>query len=309
MATVRVLVGLPGSGKSTYANELRKIGWMINSSDAIREELYGTAEVQSHNDEIFNAMYRRTVNGIVADLDVVYDATNVSSKRRAALLKHFKSNRAIPKDTRYEVVVIATPYTECLKRNLARERHVPAKVILSMMKRFEMPAEWEGWDEIRVYGNDSLESITKAIEFMTMAEEVPHDNPHHTLTIGHHMQKAYALYTTQEKNFDYAVSQAILWHDISKPYCKTFVNMRGEKTDIAHYYGHANASAYLYLSWLAIANINGTLRSIDAEIVNLIQHHMIFFDGEKRVKTIEQRYGQDFIEKLKIVHKYDIAAK
>ena len=308
MAIVRVLVGIPGSGKSSYAAKLHERGWVVNSSDAIREELYGTADEQSHNNEIFNAMYRRTVNGIIAGFNVCYDATNLSSKRRAALIKNFKSNKSIPSDTRYEAVVIATPFDECIRRNYNRERRVPYNVILSMMKRFEMPADWEGWDEILVFGNDRPENITKAAKFMTMAEHIPHDNPHHTLTIGHHMQKAYALYTTQQRNFDYAISQAILWHDISKPYCKTFTDMRGEKTDIAHYYGHANASAYLYLSWLAVANINGTLRPIDVEIVNLIQHHMIFFDGEKRVEIIKQRYGQDFIEKLKIVHKYDILA-
>lgn len=250
-------------------------------------------------------MLRRTLAALAAGVNCIYDATNLVAKRRVNLIKEIR--RHYP-DTRIEAIVMATPYSECLKRNLARERHVPTNVILAMMKRFEMPNEWEGFDEIRVYGNDRPENIAKAAEFMTMAEHIPHDNPHHTLTIGYHMQKAYTLYTTQERNFDYAVSQAILWHDISKPYCKTFTNMRGEATDIAHYYGHANASAYLYLSWLAVANINGTLRPIDAEIVNLIQHHMIFFDGEKRVETIKQRYGQDFIEKLKIVHKYDIAS-
>lgn len=310
MATVRVLVGLPGSGKSTYANELRKIGWMVNSSDAIREELYGTADEQSHNDEIFNTMYRRTVNGIVADLDVVYDATNVSSKRRAALLKSFKSNKAIPKDTRYEVVVIATPYTECLKRNLARERHVPAKVILSMMKRFEMPAEWEGWDEIRVYGNDNPRGIEKFQELMKAAETMEQDNPYHTLTVGRHMEAAATGYYHDyaRGDFDKNTFLAISYHDLGKIYCKTFYNMRGEKTDIAHFYNHENVGAYLYLSLMGVADLNGKLREDDFEIVQLIQHHMACFKGEKYLNKVKERFGEEFYNKLNVVHKYDTAA-
>lgn len=36
-----MLVGLPGSGKSTYAEKLKEKGYIIHSSDAIREELTG----------------------------------------------------------------------------------------------------------------------------------------------------------------------------------------------------------------------------------------------------------------------------
>lgn len=39
-----MLVGLPGSGKSTYAEELKREGYIIHSSDAIREELTGDIE-------------------------------------------------------------------------------------------------------------------------------------------------------------------------------------------------------------------------------------------------------------------------
>jgi len=310
MAIVRVLVGLPGSGKSTYAAELRERGWMVNSSDAIREELYGTADEQSHNDEIFNAMYRRTVNGIVAGLNVCYDATNLSSKRRAALIKNFKSNKSIPSDTRYEVAVIATPYTECLKRNLARERHVPAYVIHSMMKRFEMPADWEGWDEILVFGNNNPAGVMHFNELLKIAEHLSQDNSHHTLTVGGHMEKASALYFCDNftKDFDRNIAYALLYHDIGKIYCKQFRDSRGNPSDEAHFYNHENVSAYLYLSLLAIANINGELRENDMEIIQLIQHHMDFYKDKKYLEKILQRYGQDFMNKLAILHIYDSQA-
>lgn len=305
MAIVRVLIGIPGSGKSTYAAELRQNGWVVNSSDSIREELYGTADEQSHNDEIFNAMYRRTVNGIVAGFNVCYDATNLSSKRRAALIKNFKSNKSIPSDTRYEAVVIATPFDECVRRNYNRERRVPYNVILSMMKRFEMPAEWEGWDEIRVFGNEDPNGVLKYNELLKIAEHLPQDNSHHTLTVGAHLDKAATLYFCREKNVDNLIFAALAFHDLGKIYCKQFTDARGNPSDEAHFYGHENVSTYLYLSLLAIANINGELREGDKEVINLIQHHMCFYKDEKYLEKVLQRYGQDFMNKLAIFHIYD----
>ena len=122
------------------------------------------------------------------------------------------------------------------------------------------------------------------------------------------MQKAYALYTTEVPNFNYAVSQALCLHDIGKIFCKTFRNSRGEITDVAHFYNHENIGAYLYLSLMAVANINGTLRATDELAVNLIQHHMDFFKGEKYLEKVKARFGNDFFEMLEIIHKYDLLA-
>lgn len=306
MATLRIMIGLPASGKSTYCSEWHDNGWIVNSSDAIREELYGNEDVQSHNDVIFNTMLRRTLAALATGVNCIYDATNLVAKRRANLIKEIR--RHYP-DTRIEAIVMATPYSECLKRNLARERHVPAGVILAMMKRFEMPAEWEGFDEIRVYGNEKPSNINIANELIKIAEHMNHDNHHHSLTVGHHMQKAYTLYTTKNMcNYNYSIGQAILYHDLGKIYCKSFTNFRGEPTDEAHFYGHENVSTYLYLTLLSVADINGTLRPCDKLTINLIQHHMCYFKDEKYLEKVRERYGDEFMKQLAIVHIYDVAA-
>ena len=306
MAILRIMIGIPASGKSSYCEECKSTGnWVVNSSDAIREELYGTADDQSHNSEIFNTMFRRTIAALNLNLNCVYDATNLSSKRRANLIKEIR--RLYPSTT-IEAIVMATPFHICIRRNFERERTVPFNVMLSMMKRFEMPAKWEGFDEIKVYGNDQVDGVLRANELAHIAGRMEQDNSHHTLTVGHHMQKAYTLYMTQVFDANYWIAQAILWHDVGKVYCKTFTNMRGERTDEAHYYGHANVSAYIYLSLLAIANINGTLHPGDELVVNLIQNHMAFFNDEKYLEKIKERFGLDFYSKLEIVHKFDIAS-
>ena len=53
-----MMVGLPGSGKSTYAEKLSKErSAIICSSDKVREDLYGDENSQSNNDEVFKLLY------------------------------------------------------------------------------------------------------------------------------------------------------------------------------------------------------------------------------------------------------------
>ena len=297
-----IMIGLPASGKSTYCEQQHKNGWVVNSSDAIREELYGTEDIQSHNDVIFNTMLRRTFAALGANTNCIYDATNLTSKRRINLIKQIRQK--FP-DVSIEAMVMATPYEECLKRNAARSRVVPEKVIASMLKRFEMPCYDEDFDKIWVSGVNQ-EYSDKALDLMNKAIVTPHDNPHHSLSIGNHMRQAHILYEIKEKDIDVAVSQALLWHDIGKIYCKTFVNARGETTDIAHYYGHECASAYLYLTLLSTTDLEGKLSPFDALVIQLIQHHMDFFKGERYLEKIKSRYNKDFWDRLEMVHKYDL---
>ena len=76
-----MLVGISGSGKSShkFEEEVVKI-----SSDALRAELYGDENDQTHNAEIFNELHKRVIKHLKAGDNVVYDATNLSRRRRIA---------------------------------------------------------------------------------------------------------------------------------------------------------------------------------------------------------------------------------
>ena len=55
-----MMVGLVGSGKSTYAKQLSDdINAIICNSDAIREELCGDENSQDNNDEVFKILHSR----------------------------------------------------------------------------------------------------------------------------------------------------------------------------------------------------------------------------------------------------------
>ena len=59
MSDFIMLVGLPASGKSTYAEKLRKDGYHIHSSDKIREELTGDVNSQDKNTDVFVELHKR----------------------------------------------------------------------------------------------------------------------------------------------------------------------------------------------------------------------------------------------------------
>ena len=76
-----VMVGFPGSGKSTYASKLAASeNAVVFSSDALRKELYGSEAVQDRNEEVFNALMKRMIEALKAGESVIFDAMNISSK-------------------------------------------------------------------------------------------------------------------------------------------------------------------------------------------------------------------------------------
>ena len=78
-----MLCGIPGSGKSTYAEQFNRLShnsYMILSSDKIREELLGSAEDQSNNALIFKTMHERALMALDKGINVIYDATNMTPK-------------------------------------------------------------------------------------------------------------------------------------------------------------------------------------------------------------------------------------
>lgn len=167
-----VMVGLPGSGKSTAGSQYGK----VCSSDDIREELYGDAAIQydpvlakkeleaqgisledlpkkqaqrmleqTGNQMVFDALNAKVKEALMAGEDVVYDATSISRKNRARTLQAFAGlyDKAI-------AVFVNTPLITALQRNRNRTRKVPEDVICRMARQLEPPVQEEGFDEIIV---------------------------------------------------------------------------------------------------------------------------------------------------------------
>ena len=285
-----MLVGLPASGKTTCGKRLAEVeDALIVSSDEIRKELLGDQNDQTKNEEIFKEVESRIINGL-KEKNVIYDATNINYKRRMAFLQKIKDVEKI-------ALLIATPYDECIERNNKRERKVPEDVIKRMYYNFYIPQYYEGFDEIRIYFN--TDRIYWTYDLLKKLDKVSQDNPHHTLTIGKHCRKTAILLNDD-------MSIVGLLHDIGKAETKTFMNTKGIKTEIAHYYHHENVSAYMSLFYTDRRNEEKQL-----EIANLIQWHMLLHKelSEKTIEKYKKLLGEKTWLKLKLLYIADILAK
>ena len=245
-----LLVGIPGSGKTTYAEKYIKEhpGTVHLSSDKIREELWGNEATQGDNNEVFSLMQSRAIDALNNGYSVIYDCTNMTRKDRACIIS------ICPKFAKIEAHVIFSPIETCIERDAARERTVGKAVIDKMLKRFQPVWYDEGIHEIKIVRPDDFDISVYGNKIMN-AMLIPHDNPHHTLSIHDHCAKAEDI--TISKNMDKNIQIAALIHDIGKPYVKAFVNSKGEKSDIAHFYSHDNVGAWMtygvanaYIAWL-----------------------------------------------------------
>ena len=81
MGNLYVVIGLPGAGKDYWIEHNKSKDDIVVSSDAIREEIFGDANNQDHNGEVFDIMFNRTRKALVNGKNVFYNATNINRKR------------------------------------------------------------------------------------------------------------------------------------------------------------------------------------------------------------------------------------
>ena len=195
-------------------------------------------------------------------------------------------------------ILIAVPYEECLERNNQRERKVPEDVIKRMYYNIYIPQYYEGFDEIRIHFNTERNYWT--YDLLNELDKIPQDNPHHTLTIGKHCKKTAILLQ------DFSLFKVGLLHDIGKSETKTFINTKGEKTEVAHFYNHEKVSAYMSLFYTKGMDENRQL-----EIANLIQWHMLLHRelSEKTVIKYKKMLGEETWRKLNLLYEADLQAK
>ena len=291
-----MLVGLPGSGKSTYAKELAdEYNAVICSSDEIRKELFDNENVQDKNDEVFRLLHKRIKDNLMNRKSVIYDATNINSKRRRVFLSELKNILCFKR-----CIIMATPFEMCLENNLKRDRTVPLTAIEKMYMNWNTPYWFEGWDDIdiRYLGNKQHWSSYYNIDhFIKSHMNYNQDNPHHTMTLGEHCKAV-----GERLKYDITLYYAGLLHDCGKPFTKSFVNFKGEETDIAHYYQHHCVGAYDSL-FFKYSNLDVSI------LINL--HMMPYFwekdtnNGEKTRQKYKKLWGDELYNDVMLLHEAD----
>ena len=298
-----MLCGLPASGKSTYAKDLAKLyNANIHSSDDIREELSGDINNQSINEVVFKTLHNRIKEDLKSGKNCIYDATNISYKRRMAFLSELNKISCIK-----ICYLIATHYAECIYNNRHRERKVPEEVIERMYRHFDIPWYYEGWDKIEiVYRRDCLIYYGRPSDFYINTINFNQDNSHHTLTLGEHCKEVWRELAEAVGEENDELIYAGLLHDCGKPFCKTFTNSRGEVTEQAHYYDHEKVGAYDALFY----DVNSWLGIDSLKIAILIRWHMqpYFWERDNNEKThikYKKLWGEELYREIMWLHEAD----
>lgn len=153
-----LLIGLPGSGKSSLARQLavQVPRSRIISTDAIRAELFGSEAVQGpwllvwrQVEAQFRAAVEQIRNGKIPR--AIYDATNTARRKRREVLTLARGAGF----TQITGIWVDTPLQVCLARNRQRDRSVPEAVIERMDRQLRdvPPSPAEGMERLLRYSS------------------------------------------------------------------------------------------------------------------------------------------------------------
>src|SRR5579871_553104 len=138
-----VLVGLPGSGKSTYLARKNVVGL---SSDTIRGWLVDDVTDQTIHDRVFQTLRYVLHQRLALGRPVTYvDATNLTPQERAPYIGIGKSYGCD-----VEAVFFAVPIEVCRERNAHRQRVVPDDAMEKMALKLVPPEPGEGFCRISI---------------------------------------------------------------------------------------------------------------------------------------------------------------
>lgn len=145
---IHMLIGIPGSGKSTFAKNLKKeLNCSVISTDYVR---------QHHPDWlesfIWPEVYRLSYQALIEGRDVIFDATNITPKVRKRFIDEVEKYGCKVSICGY---YFNTPTNICLERVMLRnldpnELYLPPEVVESYGARIIQPRLKEGFSFIKV---------------------------------------------------------------------------------------------------------------------------------------------------------------
>lgn len=140
LAGLLLLIGLPGSGKSTWATKTLDTvpGGRLISTDHIRADLFGNEAVQGPWLLVWREVQRRFQQAVIqisqAQLQyVIYDATNTARRQRRRVLDLARAVGFAPPIG----IWFDPPLAVCLARNAQRDRNVPEEIIFKMQRQLQ----------------------------------------------------------------------------------------------------------------------------------------------------------------------------
>lgn len=291
-----IMIGLPGSGKSHISNSIKDYYGdgvaNVLSSDNYRLKLFGDENDQTHNQEVFNALYKDMRTLLFNKGVVIFDATNCTIKDRQRVLNQI-SNKDIRENTIVVAYLVNTPYHVCVERDSNRDRVVGKEVIKKFLHKFQCPQYFEGFDRImfNYLGEDLNINEVESFIVNNFMKDFDQMNPHHIKTLDRHCIDI-ANHYNKEDDFRYIAG---MLHDVGKVDTQTF-----DEQGIAHYYSHDSVGAYKMCCFNEYIKKDHLL-----ETIMFINYHMNFH-RDWRNEKYRKLFGDDLYNMLVEFANYDM---
>ena len=138
MKRVVMTVGLPASGKSTWAKELitKEAGrWVRVNKDLLREMCHNSKYSKSNEKFIVRLRNMIILEALAAGKHVVIDDTNLHPKHIRTVTELVKGKATVEVNNSF----LQVPVKECIRRDLGRMNSVGKDVIMQMYRQFLLP--------------------------------------------------------------------------------------------------------------------------------------------------------------------------
>jgi predicted kinase len=225
MSKLYMMIGLPGSGKSTISKRVAEANGLIRLSTDELKDMYH-CQTQEARDKVYYHLIEELQVALDRGLDVVFDGLNVDSRTRRKFIADIKVNH--PEVTIIGMLVVAS-IDQCSQRDVERKEqggHVSGYKLFYFLSYFDPPYLEEGFDSLYIWFNDDT---IKLKDILNETHQIQYDE---TSTLYEHLAKTAEGFDNQ---LTYLAAQC---HDIGKTQAKYY----GKHTHL-----HTRYGAYMFL--------------------------------------------------------------
>lgn len=151
----------------------------------------------------------------------------------------------------------------------------------------------EGWNQIWQikYSGDYIDPLEEL-------QDMSQDSFYHTKSLMEHCELVEQIVGKKSPD-NKELRDAAYNHDVGKYWTKTFIDSKGYPSPTAHYYGHENYGAYMFLL--------NPFREESLRTAALISHHMrpYVWDVNENAKQKDMDWMGSFADDLIILHEAD----